>query len=125
MNGTTLTIRPVERADYPAWRSLFDGYNAFYGRSGNTSLPEEVTQTTWSRFFDYYEPMHALLAEREDELIGLVHFLYHRSTTHIAPLCYLQDLFTAPSVRGQGAVAMKLYDRLAEQSGFIVYRHTL
>jgi GNAT superfamily N-acetyltransferase len=158
MNVTPLTIRAVERADYPAWRALFDGYNAFYGRSGSTSLPEEVTQATWSRFFDYYEPMHALVAERKGEhsgeLIGLAHFLYHRSTTHIAPLCFLQDLFTAPSARGQGAgralitavydharqagssrvywmtqqtnqIAMKLYDQLADKSGFIVYRHTL
>ncbi len=29
------------------------------------------------------------------ELLGLTHYLFHRSTTMIEPNCYLQDLFTA------------------------------
>jgi len=150
----SIVIRPVHREDLQPWKVLFDGYNAFYGRSGPTRLPDEVVQMTWSRFFDSYEPVHALVAERAGELVAMAHFLYHRSTTHIAPFCYLQDLFTAQSVRGQGvaraliaavydrasqagcnrvywqthesnSVAIKLYDRIAEKSGFIVYRHLL
>jgi hypothetical protein len=45
-------IRPVRRNDFAAWKELWDGYNALYGRSGSTALPPDVTQTTWSRFFD-------------------------------------------------------------------------
>jgi len=148
-----LEIRPVRREDFSAWLTLWDGYNAFYGRSGETALPPEVTRTTWSRFFDNYEPMHALVADEAGMLLGLVHFLYHRTTIQIAPTCYLQDLFTAPEARGNGlgralifrvyehakssgvprvycqthetnAVAMKLYDKVAERSGFLIYRHT-
>jgi GNAT superfamily N-acetyltransferase len=151
---STGRVRPLRRDDYAPWRELFDGYNAFYGRSGDTRLPEEVVQMSWSRFFDYYEPMHALVAERDSVIVGITHFLYHRSTTHIAPMCYLQDLFTAQAVRGQGvarslinavyehardaganrvywqthesnAVAMQLYDKVAQKSGFVVYRHLL
>jgi GNAT superfamily N-acetyltransferase len=147
-------IRPVGRDDFAAWKELWDGYNAFYGRSGSTALPPDVTQTTWSRFFDEYEPMHALVAESSGKMLGLAHFLYHRSTIQIAPTCYLQDLFTTEASRGRGiggalihavyerakaagsprvywqthetnAVAMKLYDRVAEKSGFVVYRRTL
>jgi GNAT superfamily N-acetyltransferase len=147
-------IRPVRRDDFAAWKELWDGYNAFYGRSGSTALPPEVTHTTWSRFFDEYEPMHALVAESGDKLLGLTHFLYHRSTIHVAPTCYLQDLFTSEASRGQGigyaliqavyeramvagsprvywqthetnTAAMKLYDKVAEKSGFLVYRRTL
>jgi GNAT superfamily N-acetyltransferase len=147
-------IRPVRRDDFAAWKELWDGYNAFYGRSGNTALPPEVTHTTWSRFFDEYEPMHALVAESGDKLLGLTHFLYHRSTIHVAPTCYLQDLFTSGASRGQGigyaliqavyerarvvgsprvywqthetnTAAMKLYDKVAEKSGFLVYRRAL
>ena len=57
---------------------------------------------TWSRFFDAYEPVHALVAESGGELLGLTHYLFHRSTTAIEPLCYLQDLFTAEAARGKG-----------------------
>jgi len=144
-------IRPVLRTDYERWLPLWDGYNAFYGRFGASALPRAVTERTWSRFFDAYEPVHALVAESEGELVGLVHYLFHRSTTAIEPSCYLQDLFTAEAARGKGAgtalieavyqaartagsprvywqthesnvVAQRLYDTLAERSGFIVYR---
>jgi GNAT superfamily N-acetyltransferase len=149
--SNSLTIRPVERADFAQWLPLWDGYNEFYGRSGPTALPREITDMTWARFFDAYEPVHALIAERQRRLVGLVHYLYHRSTTMLAPTCYLQDLFTLVSERGQGVgralieavyeraraagvgrvywqthetnqTAMKLYDQVAERSGFIVYR---
>ncbi|HTV95113.1 MAG TPA: GNAT family N-acetyltransferase [Steroidobacteraceae bacterium] len=147
-----IEVRPVRADDLHGWHKLWDGYNAFYGRSGQTALPPEVTRTTWSRFFDAYEPMYALIAEEAGSLLGLVHFLYHRSTTEIGPTCYLQDLFTVPQARGKGvgralilrvyeharssgarevywqthetnAGAMLLYDKVAEKSGFCVYSH--
>ena len=146
-----LTVRPIAAADFPAWLPLWDGYNAFYGREGPTALAEEVTAASWARFLDPNEPMFALVAEHEGELVGLAHCLFHRSTTAIAPVCYLQDLFTASARRGLGAgralieaafqraqaegagrfywqthetnhAAMRLYDQVAEKSGFIVYR---
>ena len=156
MNATdaSLTVRPVKPDDYPAWLPLWDGYNRFYGRFDATALPLDVTKLTWSRFFDGYEPVHALVAERNGALVGLVHFLYHRSTTLAGPTCYLQDLFTLESERGKGVgralieavyevaaqhgaervywqtpetnhTAMRLYDTVAEKSGFVVYRKAL
>lgn len=147
-------VRAVRREDHEAWKPLWDGYNAFYGRSGSTALPEEVSRTTWARFFDVGEPVHALVAEQSGRLLGLAHFLYHRITTQVNPTCYLNDLYTVASARGQGvgralilAVyehakiagstrvywqthetntnAMKLYDTVAEKSGFLVYRKAL
>ncbi|MGZ3499543.1 MAG: N-acetyltransferase family protein [Vulcanimicrobiaceae bacterium] len=149
-----VTIRAVLKEDFPAWKILWDGYNAFYGRAGETGLSSEITQMTWSRFFDAYEPMHAAVAEGSGKLLGLAHFLFHRSTIQIAPSCYLQDLFTVEEARGRGvgralinavyqhaaaagspriywqthesnSVAMQLYDKVAEKSGFIVYRKAL
>jgi GNAT superfamily N-acetyltransferase len=149
-----VTIRAVMRDDFAQWQALWDGYNAFYGRSGPTALGPDITRMTWSRFFDAYEPMHARVAERDGKLLGLVHFLFHRSTIQIAPTCYLQDLFTVEEARGQGVgralinavyreaaaagvprvywlthetntVAMRLYDTIADKSGFIVYRKAL
>jgi GNAT superfamily N-acetyltransferase len=146
-----VVVRPVARGDYDQWLPLWDGYNAFYERAGPTALPPDVTQMTWARFFDAYEPVHAFVAESDGRLIGLVHYLFHRSTTAIAPTCYLQDLFTAAEARGKGvgrglieavyatakqagcarvywlthetnATAMRLYDQVADLSGFLVYR---
>ena len=150
----SVLIRPIRREDFPVWKELWDGYNAFYGRAGSTALAPEITQMTWSRFFDSYEPMHALLAELAGRTVGLAHFLYHRSTIQISPTCYLADLFTADAARGRGVgralilavyeyarsagsprvywqthetntVAMGLYNGVSERSGFIVYRQAV
>jgi GNAT superfamily N-acetyltransferase len=147
-----LSIRPVTPLDYDQWLPLWHGYNAFYGRSGPTALPSEITQKTWARFFDADEPVYALAAEASGQLIGLAHYLFHRSTITISPTCYLQDLFTAEAARGKGAgraliqgvyqeakeagctrvywhthetnqTARRLYDQVAENPGFIVYRN--
>ena len=147
-------IRPVAAADYAQWLPLWEGYNAFYGRVGPTALPAEITGTTWQRFLDPAEPVHALVADSAGRLLGLSHYLFHRSTTHLERVCYLQDLYTAADARGQGIgralieatatraraagaarlywlthetneTARRLYDRLADNSGFIVYRRQL
>ena len=149
--GGNVVVRAVAPADYAPWLPLWDGYNAFYGRSGATALAPEITAMTWSRFFDAYEPMHALVAESEGRLVGLTHYLFHRSMTSIAPICYLSDLFTSEAARGKGvgralieavyeqarpagsprvywqthetnSTARELYDKVAERPGFVIYR---
>ena len=149
-----LAVRPVTRADYDQWLPLWEGYNAFYKRVGPAAVPMDVTQTTWARFFDGYEPMHALVAEDGGKLVGLTHYLFHRNTVMLGPVCYLQDLFTDPALRGKGVgkaliegvyekakaagstrvywhthetntTAMRLYDYVAIHSGFVVYRKEL
>ena len=146
----TLKIRGIETTDFAVWQLLWDGYNAFYGRHGKTALAPEITQVTWQRFFDPAEPVFALVAEFDGQLLGLTHYLYHRSTTRIELTCYLQDLFTDPAARGKGvgraliqgvyeqaraagitrvywqthqinAAGRLLYDKVAKHMGFIVY----
>jgi hypothetical protein len=51
-----ITVRTVRGSDYAGWRPLWDGYNAFYGRQGETALPESITATTWERFFEATAP---------------------------------------------------------------------
>lgn len=142
-----MIIRSIERRDRQQWEPLWEGYNTFYERT----VPAEITNTTWGRFFDAYEPVWALVAEEGGKLVGLVHYLFHRNTTMISPTCYLQDLFTSKEARGKGVgralieavyaraeeagaprvywqthetnkTAQILYDKLADRSGFIVYR---
>src|SRR5436305_12598127 len=97
-----ITIRPVTPADYEQWLPLWAGYNAFYQRVGPAAVPLEMTNLTWQRFFDGYEPLHALVAEQDGKLVGLVHYIYHRNTTMVWPVRDLQGLFTAPQTRGKG-----------------------
>jgi GNAT superfamily N-acetyltransferase len=148
--AAAVVVREVTAADFPQWAPLWAGYNSFYERV----LPDAVTQATWSRFFDKAEPVHALVAEHDGQLLGLVHYLFHRATAMIEPTCYLADLFTSDAARGKGvgkrlieavydrarlagcsrvywqthetnAVAQVLYNKVAERSGFIVYRQQL
>lgn len=69
-----------------------------------SALPEPITEATWARFFDPAEPVHAFVAERGDAVVGLVHFLYHRSTTRLSDVCYLQDLYRAMTCEASASV---------------------
>lgn len=149
-----LSVRPVVASDFPRWLPLWDGYNAFYGREGATALPMAVTEIAWKRFLEPAEAMWSLVADDGTRLLGMVTYLFHRSTTLPEDTCYLQDLFTAPDARGKGvgralieavyaaakeagvgrvywhtyetnATAQLLYDRIAEKPGVIMYRHAL
>lgn len=149
-----ISVRSVERGDHALWLPLWHGYNVFYGGSGEPPVPAEITATTWGRFFDAYEPLQALVAEQDGRLVGFTHFLYHRNTNMIEPVCYLEDLFTTEAARGKGIgrglingvyerakadglsrvywmtqetnqTAMKLYDQVAERPGFVIYRKEL
>jgi GNAT superfamily N-acetyltransferase len=149
MAGGTV-IRPVQPRDREAWEPLWQGYLTFY----KASLASDITEATWRRFFDPFEPLHAVVAERDGRLIGIAHYLLHRSTWAPVGYCYLEDLFVEPSVRGSGAgraliaaveavareagasrlywtthetnrTAQKLYDQVAERSDFVQYRKIL
>ncbi|MBV8448538.1 MAG: GNAT family N-acetyltransferase [Hyphomicrobiales bacterium] len=147
---SSFAVRPVAPEDRKRWEPLWRGYQRFY----KVDLSPEVTETTWRRFFDGLEPMHALVAEDGAEIVGIVHYLFHRSTWMVGPICYLQDLFTAEKARGKGvgkalieevytraracgatrvywhthetnATARSLYDRVATLSGFVQYRNEI
>ena len=142
-----MKIRPLAKADYNEWRSLWVSYLEFY----ETSLKTDVIDETFSRFIDYDQTrQNALVAEIKGELVGLVHYVFHLDTWAIQEICYLQDLFVIPQNRGKkigqlliegvyeqadkyGATsvywltqktnvpARKLYDRIADLTPFIHY----
>jgi GNAT superfamily N-acetyltransferase len=145
-----MNVRPVQKSDWAQWLPLWQGYNTFYKRVA----ADDVTAANRGRVFDAYEPVHALVAEQNGALVGLVHYIFHRNTGTIGPVCYLQDLFTEPDLRGQGVgralieavyaeaaragsprvywmthetntEAQILYDKVADRSGFIQYRKQL
>ena len=147
---SNITVRIIQKSDFFSWEPLWDGYNAFYGRANETALDPEITKATWQRFFDPNEPVFALVAESQGKLVGVTHYLYHRSTSRLGLVTYLQDLFTEPSMRGKGvgralingvyeqakqanqsrvywqthetnAAGRLLYDKVAKHAGFLIY----
>jgi GNAT superfamily N-acetyltransferase len=140
-------VRALERTDRAQWEPLWRAYLVFY----RAQWSDGVANATFARIFDPLEPVHALVAERGDELIGLTHYLFQRSTWFLNSQCYLQDLYVSEAARGGGvgraliaavvgaaghagaarvywnthetnAVARRLYDAVAERPGFIQYR---
>ncbi|MEX8493782.1 N-acetyltransferase family protein [Sphaerotilus sp.] len=145
-----MLIRPARPDDHAQWLPLWKGYQAFY----RADLPDHVTDRTWQRFHTADEPMHCAVAELGGQLVGIVHYIFHRSCWTTGDYCYLQDLYAAPEHRGQGIGraliehvyaeaaragasrvhwlthetnhdAMQLYDRIADRSGFVQYRQRM
>ncbi|TVR11020.1 MAG: GNAT family N-acetyltransferase [Salinarimonadaceae bacterium] len=145
-----IEIHRIPRNRHDEWEALWRAYLDFY----DAPYSEQATQTTWDRFHSPDEPMTALGAFDGEELVGIVHYIYHRSTWTVENYCYLQDLFTREDARGRGVgrtlieavcerakeagagrvywltqeantPARALYDKLAERSGFIQYRRML
>ena len=143
-------IRPIGEDERAEWNPLWDGYLAFY----KTALTQDVSDLAWSRFHDPDETMFALGGYVDGRLTGFAHYLFHRSTWAPKRYCYLEDLFVADSARGLGLgralietvyqkaeaagasrvywltqsnndTARALYDKVADNLGFIQYRKVL
>jgi GNAT superfamily N-acetyltransferase len=149
MTGTIL-IRPVGEDEREVWNPLWAAYLTFY----KTALTQEIADLTWTRLHDPDEPMFALGGYLDGELMGIAHYLFHRSTWATHRYCYLEDLFVAEAARGRGLAralieavyqkaeaanasrvywltqssntqARALYDQVADNLGFIQYRKVL
>jgi len=143
-------IRQATPADHQAWLVLWRGYQTFY----KVAIDDGTTAMTWQRLLDDAEPMWCAVAEHAGKPVGIVHYLTHRSTWTSGNYCYLQDLFVDPGLRAKGigrsliryvyaraadigcsrvwwlthetnTDAMKLYDQVADRSGFVQYRKLL
>ena len=143
----TLVVRPLTRSDEAEWRRLWRDYLAFY----ETEVGEAVYATYFERLLgDDPQDYNGLIAEVDGRRVGLAHYLFHRHGWKIENVCYLQDLYADPDVRGIGvgralieavyakadaagapsvywltqdfnAEARKLYDRIGQVTPFIKY----
>ena len=95
-----LKIRPLQASDKPAWAELWRAYLEFY----ETTVPQRVYDTTFARLCSpVHEEQNGLLALSEDGTpVGLVHYIFHAHNWREEQVCYLQDLYAVPQVRGTG-----------------------
>ncbi len=95
----TAIIRPLSRDDEADWRRLWTAYLEFY----DADVTEEVYRTYFERLLgDDPQDFSCLIAEVDGRPRGLTHFVFHRHGWRIENVCYLQDLYADPEVRGQG-----------------------
>ncbi|HEY9080754.1 GNAT family N-acetyltransferase [Magnetovibrio sp.] len=147
----TITVRDLRLADEPRWRELWAGYLDFYEYP---DLDPKITANTWAMLSGERADVFGMVAEADaGAVIGFVHGVVHANTWIDKPICYLEDLFVDPSVRGQGAgraliealiahakandwgqvywrtaetnPARKLYDQVADKIDFVTYVHAL
>lgn len=147
INMNTVTIESAEQKDYASWLPLWINYQTFY----KTIISDEVTKLTWERFLTPSEPVYCAVAKYNGKIVGLVHYVFHRSTWAESNYCYLEDLFVSEDVRGQhigkqlieyvqqqaqkhhasrlywhthetNLRGQRLYDWVAKKSGMIEYR---
>lgn len=140
-----ISIDRLLPSDRSIWEALFRAYIDFYQRVE----PPEMYDRAW-REFQIDTSLHAFGAKLDGRLVGITHFLIHPNTSG-PDVCYLQDLFTAPDARGKGvaraliaavvdwaqargccrvywntqasnSTARYLYDKVAENRGFIRYQ---
>lgn len=142
-------VRELKEADRAQWEMLWAGYLEFYKSSVAPEVIEttfarllDPSEPMFCLVADY---------AATHNLLGIVNCVIHRSTWSRQNYCYLGDLFTAPAARKRGIAralieavyaradelnlgrvywmthegnqtARKLYDQVAQNSGFIRYR---
>jgi len=150
MKGCPLSdpiVRPLRPDDKAEWRRLWTDYLAFY----ETTVPQETYEIAFARLLHGGDPaMGCRLALIGGRPVGLVHFIFHRHCWKPENVCYLQDLYVDPAIRGKGvgralieavyavadsrdvpsvywmtqefnATARQLYDRIGTLTPFIKY----
>lgn len=143
-------VRDIREADAAEWRRLWNGYNDFF----ETPVPAEVTENTLRRLLDPTSSLIGRIAEVDARVGGFSVSVLHESSWTISPICYLEDLFVDPAVRGEGVgraliqdlidlgrargwsqlywvtranneAARRLYDKFVQADNFVRYRLTL
>jgi GNAT superfamily N-acetyltransferase len=145
--ASDVTVRALRASDKPQWAELWTGYLAYY----ETTRPAEIYDLYFDRLLgDDPHDYNGLVAEVDGKLVGLTHYLFHRHGWSRENVCYLQDLYADPKVRGTGigralieavyaaadadgspnvywmtqdfnATARRLYDRIGVKTPFIKY----
>jgi GNAT superfamily N-acetyltransferase len=142
-----ITIHPLTTTDFNDWEPLWQAYLVFY----ESSVSDDITQNAFACMTEGRQNTGGFLArDAAGKAVGMVNWLDHRTNWALGDSCYLQDLYVSEGGRGLGTgqklieavadgarargcnrvywqthqsneTAMKLYDKVAKKSGFLVY----
>jgi GNAT superfamily N-acetyltransferase len=117
-----MDIRPLVAEDRDSWERLWARYLAYHGIAAD-HLPDVM----WPRIMDPVEPVHALGAFDEGDLLGIAHYIFHRHMWTRGDHCFLSDVFTTEVARRRGvgrALVEAVFDRARAQGAVCVYGMT-
>jgi GNAT superfamily N-acetyltransferase len=99
VKSSVFEIRRLTKDDFDEWKKLWSVYLAFY----DTSVNDLVYETTFGRLISKdYRGQNAIIASKNNQLVGLAHYIFHPDNWNIEDDCYLQDLFVVETFRGHG-----------------------
>ena len=139
-------IRKLERKDKENWIRLYCGYAKFY----KVSMNNKILNTLWSWIHDKNNVVNGICCELEGKIVGIAHYRTMPRPIKGQYIGFLDDLFVEPEFRGQqlaqklishlkslsktnnwGGIrwithssnknAKKLYDKIANNTGFELY----
>ena len=106
----SIKIRPITVSDKDRWLELFKEYIVFY----KSKLSDEQFELTWQRLNSGFN-INGLLAEVDGKVVGFTHYIFRPSTWAVEDFCYLEDLYTDPTLRGKG-VGHQILDAIIERA---------
>lgn len=115
-----MNIRPLHENDHHAWLALYQCYADHY----RVELTEAGIATTWSWLTDPAHPVEGMLAELNENPVGLAHFRAMPSPLRGQEIGFLDDLVVLPEFRGSGAADALLaeLDSIASARGWATVR---
>lgn len=111
MSANDYQIRCIDKSEREQWDRLWQAYLVFY----KSTLADEVSDLLWQRILDAENEIQCRVAvSAAGELVGLVHFFPHAHTWYAKQVCYLNDLFVLPEIRGAG-LGQRLIEAIVEE----------
>ena len=99
-------INEITKNDYQSWKIIFKEYLTFY----NSELTDSTIKSSWDKIINKDEQIYCLgcykSSEKNKELIGIMNFIFHKSTWSKKHVCYLEDLFIQEDYRLKGCASL-------------------
>ena len=108
----SVSVRNLDKKDHYQWEKIWTDYLSFY----KTTVSDQVYKTSFQRLISNdLREYQGIVAELNEEIVGLSHYLFHRNLWSTQDTCYLSDLYVVPEMRGKG-IARKLIHKVVQHA---------
>ena len=102
-----MNIRKILNVDYVAWLKLYKIYAEHY----QVKLSDDGLATTWEWLMDTEHPVEGVVAEKNEEIVGLAQYRSMPSPLRGRNIGFIDDLVVLPSFRGNG-ISERLFENI-------------